>query len=195
MIAQADRDSESLNLKEHSTNVAKYSLLIFDNLPLYEKKLWDNVTRTQVYDAGMYHDIGKAFLVRFRAGLLDKKTFSALDKLNVQEHTTAGVVLLQMLTGDTKHIDDAYSDSYHLIRDACLYHHERIDGSGYLGIMHESIPRIGELVSVADCFSAGTEKRCYHDGKSWHDVIAELKEMPLSQIYVNALERGLLKKG
>lgn len=193
MMTQADNESPALHLREHSENVAKYSLLIFDNLPEYEKIQWKDTSRTQIYDAGMYHDIGKAFIVRFRIGLLEKTVFTEIDRFNVQEHVTAGVVLLQMLITNTSEITEANSKNYVLIRDACLYHHERTDGSGYLKTTHESIPKIGELVAVADSFSAGIEKRIYGNKKTWRQMLEELKVQPYNQIYVNALERGLNK--
>ena len=134
------------------------------------------------------------FLVRFRSGLLDKERFTALDKLTVQEHTTAGVVLLQMLVGENEeHFPEASTIRYRLLVDSCLYHHERTDGSGYLKLPHGAIPRIGELVAVADSFSAGTEVRCYSGCKDYEEVIWELKESAYNQVYVNALEKGLNK--
>ncbi len=193
LILQADKECGSLNLKRHSENVARYSVLIFENLPDYEKKMWSGVDHAQIYDAGMFHDIGKAFMTKFRSGLLEKEKFDALDRFNIQEHVTAGVVILQALIGTKTDYLEADTESFRLILDACLYHHERTDGSGYLKTTHESIPRIGELVAVADCFSAGIEKRIYSDDKSKQEMLKELKEMPLNQVYVNALERGLNK--
>ncbi len=48
-----------------------------------------------------------------------------------------------------------------LDRDAVLYHHEREDGSGYMGRKGEAIPLSAKIVGVADVYAALTEPRPY----------------------------------
>ncbi len=194
LIEIADRECPGMNLIVHSRNVGFYSRLIFEALPDYERKEWAGIKASQVYEAGKYHDIGKVFIAKFHPGMLDKVNFDSIDRFNVQEHITGGIVVLQIVTS-INDITDIKTATYKLLMDACLYHHERTDGGGYLHAKGNGIPRIGSLVAVADCFSAGIEKRCYSDPKAMEEVLGELKESPLNQIYVNALEKGLMKNG
>lgn len=191
LITKADRESPGVNLLAHSRNVGTYSKFIFENLPDYERKEWGNTNASQVYNAGKYHDIGKVFIESFHKGMLDKLKFDDIDRFNVQEHITGGTVILQAVAS-LNDITDINTSAYKMLMDACLYHHERTDGGGYLHVTGNSIPRIGSLVAVADCFSAGIEKRVYSDPKGMKEVLGELKELPLSQIYVNALEKALV---
>jgi hypothetical protein len=188
----ADNDAPLMNLVTHSENVRDYSVLIYRNLPEYERRLWIGIPEDAVADAGYYHDIGKAFLTRFYKGMMEKPKFDVIDRANIQEHVSCGVVLLQILVSQGNP-DDAWADRFRLIADACLFHHERTDGSGYLKASPCRVPPIGELVAVADCFSAGIEHRHYEGGarKARKAVLSELKGMPLNLVYVAALERGL----
>lgn len=173
----------------HSGNVEEFSVLIFKNLPSYELPKWKHVSELMVARAGRYHDIGKNFLNGFYEGLLSKPRFDDDDYARVKEHTFMGATLLACLNVNEEKNDRLDPLQFELIMDACLFHHERTDGSGYLHL--SSVPPIAELIAVADCFSAGTEKRVYSGAKSEIQLLTELREMPLNQIYVRALEKGL----
>lgn len=194
LLQVAEKECPEMHIISHSKNVAHYSRLIFEYLPEYEKTNWNNITAKQVFDAGMYHDIGKVFISKYYPTMLGKKKFDSTDRFCIQEHVAGGMIVLQILAS-LNDLSDINTLSYKLICDACLYHHERTDGSGYLKSSMENIPRIGLLVGVADCFSAGIEKRIYSDPKTAITVLNELKEQPLKQTYVNALERALMVHG
>lgn len=192
LIVLADKESPLMNLGKHSRNVAIYARRMFEHLPAYERRNWGDVTPEEIFVAGKYHDIGKAFLAKYRRGMLDKGRFDEHDRFNVQEHVTFGYALLHILE-EENNLEDRqfYERTYDLLGNAVMYHHERMDGSGYLGIRGEAIPRIGSFIAVADCFCAGIERRCYAEAKAYTDVLRELKVMPLNQLYVNALEMAL----
>ena len=57
-----------------------------------------------------------------------------------------------------------------------LYHHERIDGSGYpYGKKGDDIPLFAKILCVADSYDAMTTKRPYKEALSEEQAILELK--------------------
>ena len=52
-----------------------------------------------------------------------------------------------------------------------LYHHERVDGSGYpMGLSGDSIPLESRIVAIADVFDALTSDRPYRKGNNLEDA-------------------------
>jgi HD-GYP domain-containing protein (c-di-GMP phosphodiesterase class II) len=114
---------------------------------------------------GMLHDVGKL-------GLSDrifsnKQASLSNDMLGeVQAHPIIGAQML-------RHIQCSKS-----ISKAVLFHHERIDGSGYpFGLVGNEIPLEAKIVSVADCFDAITTDRPYQRRRSLPHAILILKKM------------------
>ncbi|MFC1909615.1 diguanylate cyclase [Chloroflexota bacterium] len=128
----------------HSKKVSKYASDIAVELGYSEEKI--HTIRT----AGLLHDIGKI-------GISDKiilKNTALNDKEweMIHTHPTMGVSIL-------KHVDS--------IRDCLpgvLYHHERLNGTGYpQGLKGENIPLDARILSVADAFDAMTSSRPYRN--------------------------------
>ena len=53
-------------------------------------------------------------------------------------------------------------------------HHERWDGSGYVGAVGEEIPLMGRITTVADVFDALTHERPYKDAWPLDEAIDEI---------------------
>lgn len=107
--------------------------------------------------AGLMHDIGKLGIPE---AVLSKH--SALDEAEwslMRSHPEIGLTLL----------DRAGQSSREVL--AVLYHHERLDGSGYpYGLMGESIPLEARIVAVADTYDALTSDRPYRKACSQSDA-------------------------
>ena len=83
----------------------------------------------------------------------------------VHNHPLIGAALLRKVT------------CRQAISDAVLFHHERIDGSGYpFGLKGDEIPLSARIVSIADCFDAITTDRPYQRRKSCKAAMALLTE-------------------
>lgn len=57
--------------------------------------------------------------------------------------------------------------------EIALHHHEKWDGTGYLGLSGEEIPLVGRLVAVADVYDSLTHKRPYKDAFSHREAVEE----------------------
>lgn len=136
----------------HSVSTTVYSLLIAKQLG-YSKQMMEKLA------AGtMLHDIGKI--------LLDKRVINKNGSLTPEEfehvklHTVLGYDALKKCINITE-----------LSRLISLYHHERMDGSGYptgtpAGELHE----FNRIVAVADTYDALISDRCYR--KKWSSNLA-----------------------
>ena len=131
--------------------------------------------------AGLMHDIGKLGIPQ---AVLEKH--SPLDEsewLLMKTHPEMGLTLL----------DRAGQSSREVL--AVLYHHERLDGSGYpYGLKAESIPIEARIVAVADTYDALTSDRPYRNACAQSDarrVLVEEAGSRLDPRAVDALFRAL----
>jgi HD-GYP domain-containing protein (c-di-GMP phosphodiesterase class II) len=103
--------------------------------------------------AGLMHDIGKLGIPQDVLG-----KHSPLDEAEwnlMRAHPEMGLTLL----------DRAGQSSREVL--AVLYHHERLDGSGYpYGLRAEGIPIEARIVAVADTYDALTSDRPYRNAIS-----------------------------
>lgn len=142
----------------HAHRVAAYAkrLSIRVGLPMHEVM--------QAAMGGMLHDVGKL-------GLSDKlfsnqtEVLSEELKWEVHNHPLIGAAMLKKINCPKT------------ITDAVLYHHERMDGSGYpFRLEGDHIPLSAKIVSIADCFDAITTDRPYQRRKSCDIAFACLEE-------------------
>ena len=119
--------------------------------------------------AGLMHDIGK---LGIPTQVLEKH--SALDESEwvlMRTHPEMGLTLL----------DRAGQSSREVL--AVLYHHERLDGSGYpYGLKAESIPIEARIVAVADTYDALTSDRPYRHACSQAEARRVLVEEARSRL-------------
>jgi putative two-component system response regulator len=121
---------------------------------------------SQVYTmrrAAPLHDVGKIGIpdsVLLKLGKLTTEEFEI-----VKTHTTIGA---RILSGSRFTI-------LRLAEEIAFNHHERWDGTGYVGIAGAAIPLAGRIVTVADVFDALTQKRPYKPAWTVNEAICEIE--------------------
>ena len=137
-------DAKDVYTHGHSMRVAEYSRKI---AVLADK---DEKFCTEIYFAGLLHDVGKIGIpnnIIQKNGKLTDEEFAEIKK-----HPVIG-----------KQILSSISKSPYLSIGANS-HHERYDGRGYPeGLKGVDIPEIARIIAVADAYDAMTSKRSYRD--------------------------------
>ncbi|MDY2913726.1 MAG: HD-GYP domain-containing protein [Candidatus Enteromonas sp.] len=123
-----------------------------------------------VKQAAPLHDVGK---IRVPDAILNKPARLTKEEFEIIKlHTTEGEKLLRTCL--------AGLEDPEFIRIACniaLYHHERIDGTGYpKGLRGEDIPFEARVMAVADVYEALISPRCYKSAYSVEEAIEIMKE-------------------
>ena len=171
-------DSKDEYTAQHSAAVAMYcrDIAIALNLPEEEAEA--------LHLAGLLHDLGK---VGTPDAVLGKT--AALDENDwgyIREHPSKGAEVLSHLA--------AYQD----VADIVLYHHERLDGSGYpSGIKGDKIPEMAKVLAIADSYHAMTSDRPYRPARSSFEALKELRScagVTLDERYVEVFARMLRDK-
>ena len=149
-------ESKSKETGEHIKRVAEYMRVLglasgFD--PEYCDKL---------AAGAMMHDIGKLMIPE---EILDKPSRLTDEEYQIMKnHVLYGEALLKNCPGEIMRIASTLAKE----------HHERWDGSGYLGMKGEEIAYIARLISVCDVFDALTSSRSYKKGWSIDDAYNEI---------------------
>lgn len=112
--------------------------------------------------ASMMHDIGKLMIPE---DILDKPAKLTDEEYAIMKnHVLYGEALLHNTTGDIMNMS----------RTIALQHHEKWDGTGYLGMKGTDIAYIARLMAVADVFDALMSKRYYKDGWNIDEAYKEI---------------------
>lgn len=163
--------------KGHSEEVAYYSVMIGKNLGFSEDEI--EILRNSSY----LHDLGKLGIkdeILLKPSKLNEQEFEIIKK-----HPLITVQILEPLNLKKEE------------KEACLYHHEKIDGSGYpFGLKGENIPIYARIISVADAFSAMTSDRPYRKKLDIKYALEELKknagrqfDEQIVEIFLNTVEK------
>lgn len=96
------------------------------------------------------HDVGKMYVKNVI--LTKMSSLSEEEKFAMTKHTRFGFDAVK---------DELTENEYSIIKNICLYHHERIDGSGYEKL--RDLPLYVQIVSVCDVFDALNSDRIYRD--------------------------------
>lgn len=132
---------------EHSMNVALISATIGK---------WLNLSEGEIHNlllAGVLHDIGKIAIpteLLNKSGRLTDEEFAI-----IKSHPKQSYELIRNIPLDIK------------IKEACLLHHERCDGSGYpFGVSGNKISSYAKVLAIADVYDAMTSPRSYRQALS-----------------------------
>jgi HD-GYP domain-containing protein (c-di-GMP phosphodiesterase class II) len=131
----------------HSERVARISVELGRELKL------DDLDLSDIYLAGLLHDIGKIGIrdsVLSKPGKLTPEEFE-----HIKQHVTIGHSIL----ADLQPIRN--------LLPGVLYHHERWDGTGYPeGLKGDCIPQLARILAVADSYDAMSTSRPYRQALS-----------------------------
>jgi putative nucleotidyltransferase with HDIG domain len=153
-------------LKEADEYTALHSLRVCILAVAFGRELGYPIDRLEQLGTGaLLHDLGKLKIpleVLNKPGRLTTEEFDI-----IKSHVPLGVQILETSKGG---IADTTID-------VARYHHERIDGSGYVsGRNKEDIPEFGRIGGIVDCYDAITSDRIYKKGISAYDALKKMYE-------------------
>ena len=156
----------------HSQRVAEYTAMLTRELG------YDNETVEKYYNIALLHDIGKMGIpaeVLNKQGKLNDEEYHT-----IQSHTTLGYNVLKDISIMPELSVGAES------------HHERPDGKGYpQGLKGDEIPRVAQIIGVADAFDAMYSTRSYRKRMNFEKVVSIIKEASGTQFAEDVVEAFL----
>jgi len=157
------------NEQIHTERVSQYCVSIAEAMNLTNKEIEDAKI------AGALHDIGKIVVP---PEILNKKSgLNEDDWETIKKHSATSYQLLKSV------------DEYAHLAEAVLYHHEKLDGSGYPeGLKDKEIPLLSKIITVADAYEAMTANRPYQRKKNKLEAVEELKKYSGSQFDKDIVE-------
>ncbi|MCL6471393.1 MAG: diguanylate cyclase [Firmicutes bacterium] len=169
----ANVESKNQYTHNHSEHVAMLAGLIGREIGL---------NPTQIEDlriAGLLHDVGKIAIPAFILQKTEPLTEEEFKELRT--HPIIGERILSTLT----------KANLQPVIEAVLYHHERLDGSGYpQGLVKHKIPLYARIIAVADTLDVLVSNSAYRKALSIDEAIIELRRessTKLDDIVVDAL--------
>ncbi len=174
-------DEKDPYTRGHSGRVAKYSMLIGENLGLPA----DELDRLRI--SALLHDVGKIGVddrVLKKPGKLTDEEFDLM-----KQHPTKGANIMRPVAQLKEMLP------------GIELHHERMDGAGYpFGLTAEKIPMMARIIAVADTFDAMTTNRPYQTAMDLPFAVGRIQSLAMSKFdpevvnaLVTAIESGKLK--
>ncbi len=165
----------------HSSRVAEYTQMLARELG------YDEDTVEDYYNIALLHDIGKIGIpseILNKPGKLTESEFNT-----IKSHSALGYEALK---------DISIMPELAIGAGA---HHERPDGRGYpKGLEGDEIPRVAQIISVADTFDAMYSDRPYRKRMNFDAAVSIMKEVSGSQLapdvvdaFLRLVERGEFK--
>jgi putative two-component system response regulator len=124
---------------------------------------WQEAAVELIRRAAPLHDVGKIAIsdtILLKPGKLTPEEFERM-----KQHTKLGAKILS----------GGQFPLLQLAEQIALTHHERWDGTGYIGLSGEAIPMAGRIVSVADVLDALTSERPYKKAWPLDEAIREIQ--------------------
>ena len=162
----------------HSIRVARYTKMLAQELG------YDEDTVEHFYNIALLHDIGKVGIpdsVLNKPGKLTDEEFAL-----IKSHAARGYEVLKNIS---------------LMPDIAVgaqSHHERPDGKGYPnGLTGDEIPRVAQILAVADCFDAMYSDRPYRSRMNFDKAVSIIKEVAGTQLAPDVVDAflRLVEKG
>jgi HD-GYP domain-containing protein (c-di-GMP phosphodiesterase class II) len=118
------------------------------------------------------HDIGKIAIpdsILHKAGPLTADEFERMKSHVKVGRDIVDQALEHFALGDMEHTE--------MLRNIVQYHHEKLNGSGYLGAEGDDVPLEARIIAVADILDALLNRRSYKEAWPQDKVFAELQQM------------------
>jgi HD-GYP domain-containing protein (c-di-GMP phosphodiesterase class II)/Flp pilus assembly pilin Flp len=143
------------NYIPHSTRVAEYATMVGKSLGMPEDETAELRLAAMLQDIGML-EVPEAILNAPRA-------LTAEELMEMRKHVQNGANLAKI------------ANFGGIVQDGVLYHHERLDGSGYpRALKGDAIPLVARILAVCDSYVAMTSERPHRPKMS---AIAALNEL------------------
>ena len=165
-------DMKDQYTKGHSARVAEYTVMLAKELGI------DEETTETYYCIALLHDIGKIGIppeVLNKPGKLSDEEFGV-----IKSHSALGFEALKNIS---------------ILPDLATgagAHHERPDGKGYpKGLKGDEIPRVAQIIAVADCFDAMYSNRPYRKRMNFEKVVEIIKGASGTQLMPDVVDAFL----
>ncbi|MBR1606202.1 MAG: HD domain-containing protein [Clostridia bacterium] len=156
----------------HSTRVARYTVMLAKELG------YDDETVERYYRIALLHDIGKIGIppeVLNKPGRLTENEYGV-----IKSHTTLGYDTLKDISIMPE------------LSVGASAHHERPDGKGYpKGLKDDEIPRVAQIIAVADCFDAMYSNRPYRGRMNFEKVVSIIRDGAGTQLTADVVDAFL----
>lgn len=134
----------------HGYRVADMTVSIAANLGLNREEI------SAIRICSIFHDIGKLYINPY---ILNKPSKLTDKEYNIiKDHVKYSEELLAL---------NGYPEYSKIV----LYHHEKIDGSGYYGLKGNEIPLISKIIGLADVYDALRSNRAYRKAKTKEEAL------------------------
>ncbi len=141
----------------HSERVGKYAVTFAERLGLNERY------GQLLFKGAILHDIGKIGISDSILLKKEKLTYEEFEE--IKKHPEIGMKICAPLKSSRP------------LMNIVLYHHERMDGTGYpYGLMAEEIPIEARIIGIADVFDAMTSARPYRPALRQRDACEIMRQ-------------------
>jgi HD-GYP domain-containing protein (c-di-GMP phosphodiesterase class II) len=162
-------DEKDPYTRGHSDRVAKYSVMIGQQLGLSEEAL----DRLRI--SALLHDVGKIGVddrVLKKPGALTAEEFQIM-----KQHPSKGANIMRPVAQLKEMLP------------GIELHHEHVDGKGYpYGLKGEEIPMMARIIAVSDTLDAMTTNRPYQSAKELDDALQVIRKLAGSKFDVKVAE-------
>ncbi|MGN0596912.1 MAG: HD-GYP domain-containing protein [Ruminiclostridium sp.] len=152
-------ENKSENTGHHVKRVSEYTHVLCESLGYNTEESW------KISLAAMMHDVGKIMIpetILEKPGKLTPEEYEI-----VKNHIKYGKQMLETSPGEL----------FNISTDIAYQHHEKWDGTGYMGIKGENIAPYARCVALADVFDALVSRRSYKapwpPEKAYEEIVSQ----------------------
>jgi HD-GYP domain-containing protein (c-di-GMP phosphodiesterase class II) len=137
------------------------------------------------------YNIGK---IELPGSVLSKKdSLDANDQVIIKPHKIRSLELIDSMINK---LGFGSFEGIDILRNIAMFHHEKIDGSGYIfGLKGDEIPIEARIVAVADVFDAMTSHRPYKQAWSNQEAFATLRRLSRNDVDQDCVQALIKNQG